>query len=446
MIKRKLTIKTKFESGGNSSSHELSYEHPNPQESSTMLERVLASLPRPLITIQKEKEKEKEKEREKENVNENVNGDETVPPHQSHQSHQSDQSVTTKRGRGRPRTRPISNAPTGKRGRPRLNNPEPAQKVFSLVNRPNVVETKVIESYLIKLKIDKTAFQDLIRNLLSHENHQYQKIIPQSIITEQHLLHDQDQIPEALRPTIKFTHDHGGNSTLQRVHPVIQPSDINPELISYDSSSVDYSIQSNQKPIRITVLMSMYQDGWPTHSPYACWHCTETFLERPVGIPDHVDDLGQYHCCGNFCSYNCAAGYLFEIDHSRERWEKYAMMVTLCRIINDLPITYRLTLAPPRSSLKKFGGKLTITEYRQTFVNNKSYKIFHPPLVPITLYLEEINPNQKNPELTHRKMPLDRLQIQTLQKTRRIQHQQDLKDIQTIDKCFLPGKIVGGVH
>ena len=48
----------------------------------------------------------------------------------------------------------------------------------------------------------------------------------------------------------------------------------------------------------------------------------------------------------------------------------------------------KIKLAPPRTSLKKFGGCLTIEQFRKNNSNNSDFKIIMPPLKSIIPSIE----------------------------------------------------------
>lgn len=161
---------------------------------------------------------------------------------------------------------------------------------------------------------------------------------------------------------------------------------------------------------RITKLMSAFNGAeWSNYSPYDCWYCCHPFSTAPVGIPEKLindgTDRWTFQLYGNFCSYNCASRYLnphgdnlddyasiesnFDLIRSDEKSEQMQLLELLCHIETDKDIADKIKLAPPRLSLKRFGGKLTIEEFRQNFNHHMEYHVFKSPLVPISYELEE---------------------------------------------------------
>ena len=56
-----------------------------------------------------------------------------------------------------------------------------------------------------------------------------------------------------------------------------------------------------------------------------------------------------------------------------------------------------IKLASPRLSLKKFGGRFSINEFRKNNSNyNKEFKLLLPPMISIIPAIEEININNKS--------------------------------------------------
>ena len=67
---------------------------------------------------------------------------------------------------------------------------------------------------------------------------------------------------------------------------------------------INSGVKRSAKPI-----MNIYNQCWPSNSTYACWYCCNKFNTTPVGIPQ-IFINNEFHCYGNFCSYNCAKRYL----------------------------------------------------------------------------------------------------------------------------------------
>ena len=69
----------------------------------------------------------------------------------------------------------------------------------------------------------------------------------------------------------------------------------------------------------------------------------------------------------------------------------------------------KVEIAPNRLLLKKFGGNLTIEEYRSNFDNNNVHDVKIPPILPINHIVDSYeinNDNYKNNLKLYRKKPL----------------------------------------
>ena len=90
---------------------------------------------------------------------------------------------------------------------------------------------------------------------------------------------------------------------------------------------------------------------------------------------------------GNFCSAECAAAYNFDTKYnSNEIWERYSLINYLYGTKNNMTIK----IALPRLSLKKWGGRFSIEEFRQFNSSSRDYKLVIPPMISVIPTLEEI--------------------------------------------------------
>ena len=121
----------------------------------------------------------------------------------------------------------------------------------------------------------------------------------------------------------------------------------------------------------------------------ACWWCTYNFDNFPCFIPEKYND-GKFYVFGNFCSYNCALAYILKDDDY-----KVANRVSLIkRLYSELyETTEPLFPSPPKELLNKFGGPMTLEEYKneQTKLELKEYKMKFNNILQIPFHFEEIN-------------------------------------------------------
>ena len=139
-----------------------------------------------------------------------------------------------------------------------------------------------------------------------------------------------------------------------------------------------------------TSIFLDYQDAntsgvWPSSTTIDCMWCTHSFKGRPVGLPIKKEN-GKFVMFGNFCSCGCAAAYNFDNTKTQfELWERYSFLNYIYGKGNK-PVK----IAPPRLSLKKFGGRLSIEEFRAKSEEDEEFEIVLPPMRSIIPTLEEI--------------------------------------------------------
>ena len=126
-----------------------------------------------------------------------------------------------------------------------------------------------------------------------------------------------------------------------------------------------------------------------------CWWCTCEFENIACGIPIKYED-GKYKAKGYFCSFNCALSY--NKDESIDYLIKQERFALLNLLYNQMePDLDEIVCAPRKECLKKYGGILTIEEFRK---NNKVYKLTYPPILPLIPELEEIEIMKDSKDIT----------------------------------------------
>ena len=163
----------------------------------------------------------------------------------------------------------------------------------------------------------------------------------------------------------------------------------------YTESTTNCFLSNNSiKKKNITPIMMYYNEynkrkEWPKVSNIKCFWCCHNFDNIPCALPHSYKD--SVYVYGNFCSPDVLLAYNFESGaDDKDIWERYSLLNHLYSQIYDTP-DLTIKLAPPRQSLKIFGGKLSIDEFRDCNVDYlKNYKIVLPPMVSIIPSLEEI--------------------------------------------------------
>jgi hypothetical protein len=163
----------------------------------------------------------------------------------------------------------------------------------------------------------------------------------------------------------------------------------------------------------------------PKKTNICCWWCTYNFDCLPSFIPDKYHN-GKFYVFGCFCSFNCAGAYNLNLADNKV-WERYSLMKQMYYIINknDISSVYdiEINVAGPKELLEKYGGPMTIEEYRKNSkILGREYHKLMPPFLPINIGFEEststktnsktininsiLNPNVKDNIVVKRNKPL----------------------------------------
>lgn len=109
---------------------------------------------------------------------------------------------------------------------------------------------------------------------------------------------------------------------------------------------------------------------WPLTTEFSCWNCVHPFDTVPVPLPVRYDPKTRiFYVIGIFCSWGCAKRYNMERE-SISKNQSVTLLSLLRHRVVGLPSgcdggeRNGITAAPFRSSLKCFGGPMTIEEFR----------------------------------------------------------------------------------
>jgi len=116
----------------------------------------------------------------------------------------------------------------------------------------------------------------------------------------------------------------------------------------------------------------------PAKTEVQCFWCTHSFEGSPCFLPVK-EESKTFHVYGNYCTPQCALAYLlYEHLDSHVRWERMSLLHRMYKSVG------RLYPAPPRESLKAYGGVYTIEEFRKIIGENRiRVDVQVPPMVSI---------------------------------------------------------------
>ncbi len=102
-----------------------------------------------------------------------------------------------------------------------------------------------------------------------------------------------------------------------------------------------------------------------------CFNCHHTFENSPFFLPfDYSSTLDRYKLFGNFCSPNCAKSY--SMNNKSFENKAYLNGQFYRKLFGP---HFRINPAPSILNLDKYGGKLSIEEFRKSFYTNSRYTI-----------------------------------------------------------------------
>lgn len=185
-------------------------------------------------------------------------------------------------------------------------------------------------------------------------------------------------------PTLQtYTHQEDADTPSQTIHFDCQPTQ--PTL---PVQSIPQPAASNahvRKEYGPSTLLVQYMNmklskELPTETNLSCFWCCETFEGRPCIIPTHITDQTWY-IYGNFCTPQCCMAYLLsEILDTHTRWERIALLNRLY----GAQTNGRIYPAPSRESLQRFGGPISIQDFREMCDKQRIRVDIHmPPMVSI---------------------------------------------------------------
>jgi hypothetical protein len=125
-----------------------------------------------------------------------------------------------------------------------------------------------------------------------------------------------------------------------------------------------------------------------------CWNCCHEYNGREYMLPmKYVDNI--FYSIGSFCSFNCIAKYLVDNYNGKELSYLYSLL-NIYYNISISTVGNHVKPAASKFTLKKYGGDLTIDEYRSLFDNYIHYETIIPPIMPINNKYEIIDKYNKD--------------------------------------------------
>ena len=140
---------------------------------------------------------------------------------------------------------------------------------------------------------------------------------------------------------------------------------------------------------------------WPSKTEIACWWCCNKFDCAPCTLPTRYDaNRKRFTFIGVFCSWSCAKSYSFSMnDHQKN--ERNSLLCYLVQQLYGVKESLLIRSAPPRETLKMFGGYMDICDFRSNrglvesyHMNLIKYNYIHPEITEIKNL--KVKPEKKN--------------------------------------------------
>jgi hypothetical protein len=204
-------------------------------------------------------------------------------------------------------------------------------------------------------------------------------------------------------------------------------NNVNQQVKAIKISNTKLSDLDIKKKGVISILSKYVEtDEWIDKTDACCWWCCHTFDSIPVGLPvGYNDNLRKFRVNGVFCSFACMLAYNNKGDvktksmithlykqltggYSIDLKDEYIKMLykdsTIESLFKDNDqykdeyiqslasfIDEDLEKAPPRCTLKMFGGELSIEEFRKASKERKIYRMVEYPMYISRDYVEEVD-------------------------------------------------------
>lgn len=124
----------------------------------------------------------------------------------------------------------------------------------------------------------------------------------------------------------------------------------------------------------------------PNKTNIACFWDTYTFENAPVCIPKKYEN-GIFYVYGCFCSFECAAAYIFKKNQDT-KWEEYSLLHLLYKKSNGR--FKKINLASSPEVLDRFGGPIDIIEFRNSSKTEHTYQVLEYPMISLIPKVERI--------------------------------------------------------
>lgn len=266
-----------------------------------------------------------------------------------------------------------------KRGR------KPTGKILIIDKKSEIMDIKINDCFLAHLKLDNKIIQKIIdKKKITNENSQY--------------INNDDELKKNIIKINFSDNIINNNENIKLINEIkcLKCSDLENKISCLENKlstlNITSEISETYKKKIIESKVNFYdkdKNSWIDKTDISCWWCCHNFTSIPLGLPNNYNK-DKFYVFGCFCSLNCAYAYNLDLNDYRV-WDRQSLIYHLKSIIqpddNNL-----LKPAPPRQILQKFGGHISITQYRENFFTiDKDFLFILPPLISVIGIIEESN-------------------------------------------------------
>ena len=182
-------------------------------------------------------------------------------------------------------------------------------------------------------------------------------------------------------------------------------TELNINTTASQNPLIDYVPCSHNhvRNINTQQMFTERMEKWPTKTSVLCWWCCHSFDNCPVGLPESMDKQKRHFIVrGNFCSFSCAKSYLYKSNMYCDYKVNIvlALLKQLFVCVTGKTFTkHSIISAPPKETLRAFGGTLTIEEFRST-IHLVSSEIIYTPMIADAVLIQQTRIN-KSKELVN---------------------------------------------
>jgi hypothetical protein len=197
-----------------------------------------------------------------------------------------------------------------------------------------------------------------------------------------------------VKKPINFDQDHqGDDETLPQTLIQDQETiDIPVSELLYEKSKRAYyflDTHKTQNKYWCNMIDVLNNGPLPSSTSKPCWWCRHSFGTRPIGCPTHyypcttagvdtarvkekledaglpIDTLDFFETDGMFCSFPCVKAFILDNGNKAKYKNSAGLLTLLFKLVHGMYMP--IPRAGPWTTLKVYGGHLTIVEFRAAF-------------------------------------------------------------------------------